>query len=319
MKDGVLCRHAEDKNRFYLIGEWKSIEEHQKILKVVAEMRPKFVGLVEGGPASLREKDGFILLHVPARPTPLTLKVLLAEGDRAALARHAKKSPAPVSLDEMVKGGPKRWPAVLRTKLVRGSESGPFAVDELVLPDKNPWQARLRLTGLDFLPDGKGLAVCTWDGDVWLVRGLEQASGELTWQRIAAGLFQPLGLKVVAGRIHVTCRDQIAILRDLDGDGETDFCENFNNDHQVTEHFHEFAMGLQTDAAGNAVFQIQCQAPGSNPLIATVGAKGTPVSLQVPPCAPAPTPTSSTTAPCPSTTVTPPANATNPTIGPGGC
>jgi Carboxypeptidase regulatory-like domain len=74
-----------------------------------------------------------------------------------------------------------------------------------------------------------------------------------------------------------------------------------------------------TDAAGNAVFQIQCQAPGSNPLIATVGAKGTPVSLQVPPCAPAPTPTSSTIAPCPSTTVTPPANATNPTIGPGGC
>ena len=41
------------------------------------------------------------------------------------------------------------------------------------------------------------------------------------------------------------------ILHDLNGDGETDFYECFNNDHQVTEHFHEFAMGLQTDAAGN--------------------------------------------------------------------
>jgi hypothetical protein len=41
------------------------------------------------------------------------------------------------------------------------------------------------------------------------------------------------------------------VLRDLDGDGHTDFYENFNSDHQVTEHFHEFAMGLQTDAAGN--------------------------------------------------------------------
>jgi hypothetical protein len=40
-------------------------------------------------------------------------------------------------------------------------------------------------------------------------------------------------------------------LRDLNGDGETDFIECFNNDHQVTEHFHEFAMGLQSDAAGN--------------------------------------------------------------------
>jgi hypothetical protein len=37
----------------------------------------------------------------------------------------------------------------------------------------------------------------------------------------------------------------------LNGDGETDFVECFNNDHQVTEHFHEFAMGLQTDDAGN--------------------------------------------------------------------
>ena len=37
----------------------------------------------------------------------------------------------------------------------------------------------------------------------------------------------------------------------LNGDEEIDFYENFNNDHQVTEHFHEFAMGLQRDAAGN--------------------------------------------------------------------
>ncbi|MFM7150168.1 MAG: heme-binding protein, partial [Gemmataceae bacterium] len=67
----------------------------------------------------------------------------------------------------------------------------------------------------------------------------------------ASGLFQPLGLKIVQGKVHVTCRDQIAILHDLNGDGETDFYECFNNDHQVTEHFHEFAMGLQTDADGN--------------------------------------------------------------------
>ena len=30
-----------------------------------------------------------------------------------------------------------------------------------------------------------------------------------------------------------------------------DWYENFNSDHQVTEHFHEFAMGLQTDDDGN--------------------------------------------------------------------
>jgi hypothetical protein len=49
----------------------------------------------------------------------------------------------------------------------------------------------------------------------------------------------------------VGCRDQIVVLHDLNGDGETDYYECFNNDHQVTEHFHEFAMDLQTDADGN--------------------------------------------------------------------
>jgi hypothetical protein len=124
-------------------------------------------------------------------------------------------------------------------------------VDVLTLPDGNPWLCQVRPSGLDFLPDGKSAAVCTWDGDVWIIEGIDRPEKGLTWRRIASGLFQPLGLKVVEGKIYVCCRDQIVRLHDLDGDGETDFYENFNNDHQVTEHFHEFAMDLQTDADGN--------------------------------------------------------------------
>ena len=82
-------------------------------------------------------------------------------------------------------------------------------------------------------------------------RGNRRPGRGLTWRRIASGLFQPLGLKIVGGTIHVGCRDQICILRDSNGDGETDFYENFNSDHQVTEHFHEFAMDLETDPEGN--------------------------------------------------------------------
>jgi len=119
------------------------------------------------------------------------------------------------------------------------------------VPAANPWLARVRLTGFDFFDGGDRAAVCAWDGDVWLVEGLQTGEGTLTWRRIASGLFQPLGLKIVDGTIYVTCRDQLVILRDLNGDGETDFYETFNSDHQVTEHFHEFAMGLQQDEAGN--------------------------------------------------------------------
>ena len=198
--------------------------------------------------------EGDLRLTIPAGENPLqfTLKVIRVPsgGDVTALARWTEGGPA-IDLDALTHGGPTRWPEVLKSSIKPGALDGPFAVDTIGLPENNPWLCQLRLTGFDFLRGGRQAAVCTWDGDVWLVSGLGDASGELSWRRIASGLFQPLGLKVRDGKIFVGCRDQIVILRDLNGDGETDFYENFNSDHQVTEHFHEFAMGLQTDADGN--------------------------------------------------------------------
>ncbi len=98
------------------------------------------------------------------------------------------------------------------------------------------------------------MAVCTWDGDVWRVDGLGtigQPDSVLRWRRIATGLFQPLGILVDGDRLMVSCRDQLVSLGDSNGDGEMDDYRCFNSDHQVTEHFHEFAMGLQRDDEGN--------------------------------------------------------------------
>lgn len=170
--------------------------------------------------------------------------------ERVALTAVRKAAP-PSNLRALIEGGEPRWPQTLTTKVEPGKDDGPFAVDVLPLPEKNPWSAQLRLTGLDFLPGGSELVACSWDGDVWKVSGLDRPDGVLTWRRIASGLFQPLGVKVVGGVMYVCCRDQIAALHDLNDDGETDLVQCFNSDHQVTEHFHEFAMGLQTDAAGN--------------------------------------------------------------------
>jgi hypothetical protein len=49
-------------------------------------------------------------------------------------------------------------------------------------------------------------------------------------------------------------RDGITRLHDLNGDGEADFYECFNNDVHVTKGFHEFSFDLQTDADGNFYF-----------------------------------------------------------------
>lgn len=194
-------------------------------------------------------------LTIPAGQQPLKFALWLAGFGGASKAEEPAAaidaSQRPLDLQPLTRGGPRRWPEELTTRPQFGEDDTPLTTDVLTRPVDNPWFAQLRFSGFDFLPGGDRLAVCTWDGDVWLVSGVDKLDGELRWQRIASGLFQPLGLKVVEGDIYVGCRDQIVILRDLNGDGETDFYENFNNDHQVTEHFHEFAMGLQTDEAGN--------------------------------------------------------------------
>lgn len=211
-------------------------------------------------------KDGSLLLRVKAGKEPLKFTLWCQRQDPEAMLEQVTQGfmieGADADLEAFLNGGPARWPVKLTTTPVIGGDDDAFAVDVLTHPENNPWLAQMRLTGFDFLPDGDRVAVCAWDGDVWMVSGLSQlpdahhAPGPnsppvLTWQRIASGLFQPLGLKYVDGRIFVTCRDQITILHDRNGDGETDFYQNFNNDHQVTDHFHEFAMGLQTDDAGN--------------------------------------------------------------------
>ena len=209
------------------------------------------VSLAGDAQASIAHRDGFALLQVPRSGSSRMLQVLMSSGTVNELRSYAKSSLPLTSLTPLTRGGPKQWPDLLKTQTVIGRDDGPFAVDVLAVPNNNPWLCQMRISGFDFLSGGGRAAVCTWDGDVWLVDGLDKPSQALTWQRIASGLFQPLGLKIVEGKIYVACRDQIVCLHDENGDGETDFYENFNSDHQVTEHFHEFAMGLQADVEGN--------------------------------------------------------------------
>lgn len=208
---------------------------------------------------------GNLRLKIPAGDRPRRFTLWFTNvADRAT----ARSVAAGLVLDEpdedleaKTHGGPARWTEVLTTDAIVGDSDGPFEVDVLTRPTDNPWFCRMRLTGFDFTADGKSAIVSTWDGSIWKVSGfsLPRDSNEarrarsipIEWRRIASGLFQPLGVKIVGGEIYVTCRDQICILHDQNGDGEIDWYECFNSDHQVTEHFHEFAMGLQVDAQGN--------------------------------------------------------------------
>ena len=207
--------------------------------------------------------EGNLRLRIPAGQKPLRFSIWIPSGihrddrdpigsttDNQVFTPPSMMDPA-TDLTSSIMGGPARWPEVITTEAVIGADVGPFAVDILMAPETNPWLALTRFTGLDFFADGR-IAVCSWDGDVWIVTPRQENQRQLLdWRRIATGLFQPLGLRIINDKIHLICRDQLTVLHDLNGNGEIDYYECFNNDHQVTEHFHEFAMGLQTDKAGN--------------------------------------------------------------------
>jgi putative heme-binding domain-containing protein len=232
----------------------RTLEVGPRSRELQLQVAPKGVNplliTVGGGAALMNGGTRHVLRLPPSDESTLTV-VLMTDGDPLPLQPPGS---GPEPLSPLTKGGPARWPQTLKAPLIRGRDDGPFAVDVLAHPMKPPWSSRMRFSGLDFLPGGRSLVVCDWDGDVWRVDGLDDPANVLTWRRIASGLFQPLGVKVIDGAITLTCRDQIAILRDLNGDGEADFIEAFNTDQQVTDHFHEFAMDLQVDPAGNLYY-----------------------------------------------------------------
>ncbi|MBN7815591.1 DUF6797 domain-containing protein [Algoriphagus pacificus] len=225
-----------------------NISPSDKTLKMRVAPSETAVALVGKG-AVLKDEGGFNVLEINPNQN-LNFKLLIAKSGTKGLQEFAKSLPIPEDLTR-IKDGPPSYPEKLTTKIDKGEQEGPFQVDIMNPPFDSPWKNQFRLSGLDFFKNPDKAVICSTDGDVWLVEGFLKDSGELTWQRIASGLFQPLGIKVINEEIYVTCRDQLVRLHDYNGDMETDFYESFNNDHMVTDHFHEFAMGLQVDELGN--------------------------------------------------------------------
>ncbi len=207
-----------------------------------------------GDGATLSKEDGFVILKVQ-KSIAAKVKLFISENKKPDFAKLESTKAVAEDLRKYTLGNSSQhYPEVLKSTITKGSDQGTFAVDLLTPPFDNPWSCRMKLSGIDFMKDTNKAVACATDGDIWLISGLTDDSGELIWQRIGSGLFQPLGIKVLNDEIYVICRDQLVLLRDFNEDNETDFYESFNHDHQVTDHFHEFAMGLQADKKGNLYY-----------------------------------------------------------------
>ncbi len=278
-----LYRHGDRVVFSYTIGgvkvldhPWVATLNNHKILTRVLEIAPAdkpltlrvcqaretadgktMVGLKDGSKAAtLVEKDGQWFLNISPRKDSARIQLHIGTlpADQAGeFAAFATRQPAPAKLAPFLRGGPPRHPEPLTTTGTLGTGTTPYVVDTLTPPFDNPGKILFRFGGHDFFSNGD-IAACTIDGDVWRVSGVDDTLENLSWQRIATGLFQPLGLRIVDDKVHVLGRDQITRLHDLNDDGEADFYECFNNECKIGRHVHEFATGLGTDPAGNFYF-----------------------------------------------------------------
>jgi azurin len=155
-------------------------------------------------------------------------------------------------LTQLTRGGPARSPELLVTRGELG-DGRPYAIDTLRLPPQTPWNSLWHIGDHDFFPNGDA-ALCTFEGEVWIVSGIDDALSRLTWRRFATGLNQGLGLRIVDGKVCVLGRDQVTRLHDLNGDGEADFYESLCRSYDSSPGGHDFIMGLQRDQEGRFYF-----------------------------------------------------------------
>lgn len=206
--------------------------------------------------ASFRVHGRRVSLLLPGAATPTVFRIASERLEVYPPATPISGLPAgePRDPEPLTHGGPAHWPQTVTTAGKLAADNAPYVIDTLAAPDKNPYHSWIRFTGIDIFPDGHRAALCTWSGDVWIVSGIDHDLKQLTWKRFATGLNQPMGVKIVDGAVYTVDRSQITRLVDLNGDGEADFYENFNNDCTLSPNFHEMAFDLQTDSHGDFYF-----------------------------------------------------------------
>lgn len=188
------------------------------------------------------------VLAIPARTAETQFSVCMG---------LAEVNPTPIVTEGRLLGIPqnaprRRWGAEVQQAIIPSPSKAAYVVDDIVLPRDNPWRRNLRLSDIQFLKDGRGVAV-TLDGDVWMISGLEKPNGPVSWKRFASGLHEPMSLAIRNEEIFVFDRNGIWILRDTNGDGEADQHTLFSNAFAQTADMREFPSTIRLAPGGEFV------------------------------------------------------------------
>lgn len=198
---------------------------------------------LSGQSVALVNDRNLFIARIPARKTPVSFCATFAgSGPVSETAPRQIPGEAPTS----------RWPQEVTTTVKLSAAKDAYVVDHIELPHTNPWRRNVRPADIQFLPDGTGVVV-TLDGDVWLARGLHDASGTVRWRRFASGLHEPMTCAIRDGQIYVFDRNGIWRLRDTNGNGEADVHELFSNAFAQTADMREFPSQIRLAPGGEFV------------------------------------------------------------------
>ena len=225
------------------------------IVRDPASGKSFLIACESGTGATWGVREGAVILKLAAISANEPFRLDIAALGKTHDAPHDALALSPVRADlrELTHGSAPLWPQPVMTQGERSQADSAYVVDRITEPVKNPWKADTLFGGFDFLTDGRA-AVCTAQGEVWVVSGIDDELEKLSWRRFASGLFQPLGVRIINNEVYVMGRDQITRLRDLNFDGEADLYENFNNDTILSSNAADYNLDLQTDSTGHFYF-----------------------------------------------------------------
>lgn len=239
-----------------VVAEWQGqarVDASDDLASVVGAAGDSMtaIGLVDA-PAGVRLRvvdERHAVVELPAGTPPALFRVVVWRGPAAARDRFRDMLAGPTEMIDFASGGPPHWEGSVTTSAELAPDTAAYVVDEITLPVVNPWRRNIRPSDIAFFSDGRA-AVSTYEGDVWIVSGLTEQLDRLEWRRFASGLYEPMSLEIVDDQLYLYSRSGLTRPRDLNGDGEADFYENFSDLSVQTLESREFPLSMGTKPGG---------------------------------------------------------------------
>ncbi|MCF2492405.1 c-type cytochrome [Dyadobacter sp. CY22] len=204
------------------------------------------VGILGKGGSLQPEITGnqFLTVRVPVSQKAINETVVIWKGParlKKSFENYCKKGK--VTIPDYKKGGPALWKETVVTKGKISPDTAAFVTDQLTLPLPNPWKRNVRVADVGFFKDGRA-SVVTFEGDVWMIEGIDKDLQNLKWTRFASGFHEPMSIEIVNDQVCVFGREGIVKLHDLNKDGVADFYENFSNVMEQSAESREWAADM---------------------------------------------------------------------------